>query len=55
MWVLNQNNVVCDLKMNLTTDKNYADKEYNRNLIEINEKIRYIMKENKVKEYFIDI
>ncbi len=55
MWVLNQNNVVCDLKINLTTNKNYTEKDYNSNLIEINEKIRYIMKENKVKEYFIDI
>ncbi len=55
MWVLNQNNVVCDLKINLTTNKNYTEKDYNNNLIEINQKIRYIMKENKVKEYFIDI
>ena len=41
MWVLNQNNVVCDLKINLTNNKNYTDKDYNRNLIEINEKIKY--------------
>jgi hypothetical protein len=55
MWVLNQNNVVCDVKINFTSNKNVAEKENNTNLNEINEKIRYIMKENKIKEYFIDI
>ena len=57
MWVLNQNNVVCDLKINTTMNKNYdfADKENNINLNEINDKIRYIMKENKIKEFYIDL
>lgn len=55
MWVLNQNNVVCDLKINVTPNKLAENKENNLNLNEINEKIRYIMRENKIKEFYIDL
>jgi len=57
MWVLNQNSIVCDLKINTTLKISCetADKENNINLNEINDKIRYIIKENKIKEFYIDL
>lgn len=59
MWVLNQSKAVCDVKLHINEAKEETIEDGKQEVAhsdthEIYEKIKSIMKENNVEEYYID-
>ena len=52
MWVLNQNKLVCELKLHLEGDLTNVESSERA---EIYEKVKSVLKENNIEEFYVEM